>query len=173
MEKELAHYRTPIVKLHYLNYIVIEVPPAILELLPGKIEKGNYNQRLIITLDNKVSWQCGILAMGEGSGCVTIQTKRLKELGKQLDDEVEVSFTKDESEFGVEIAEELTVYWSQDEEAYRRFMQLKPSMQRYILNYVNTVKSPDKRLERTILLMRNLVRATEGKETFRELLGKS
>jgi hypothetical protein len=46
-------------------------------------------------------------------------------------------------------------------------------MQRYILNYVITVKSPEKRLERTTLLLRNLLRSSEGKETFRELLGKS
>ena len=173
MEEALVLYTTPVVKLHYLNYIVVEVPPAILDQLPGKIEKGHYNQRLIIRLDHKISWQCGMLAMGEGSGCITIQSKRLKELRKTLGDEVEVEFFKDDSEFGVEVAEELAEYWAQEPEAYRRFMQLKPSMQRYILNYVTTVKHPEKRLERTLLLMRNLVNCTEGKETFRILLGKN
>lgn len=172
MEQAIVTYTTPVVKLHYLNYVVIEVPPPILDQLPGKFEKGNYNQRLIIRLDNAIEWQCGLLAMGEGSACVTIQSKRLKELKKVIGDDVEVRFFKDESTYGVEVAEEIAEYWAQDQEAFRRFSQLTPSMQRYILNYVTTVKNPDKRLERTLLLMRNLLRSVEGKETFRELLGK-
>ncbi|MDH4471032.1 MAG: YdeI/OmpD-associated family protein [Fluviicola sp.] len=172
MEQSIVTYTTPVVKLHYLNYVVIEVPPVILDRLPGKFEKGNYNQRLIIRLDNAIEWQCGLLAMGEGSACVTIQSKRLKELKKVIGDDVEVRFFKDESTYGVEVAEEIAEYWSQDAEAFRRFSQLTPSMQRYILNYITTVKNPDKRLERTLLLMRNLLRSTEGKESFRELLGK-
>jgi hypothetical protein len=173
METPIVSYETSIIKLHYLNYVGVEVPPYILEQLPGKFEKGNYNQRLIIRLDNELEWQCGLMAMGEGSAYVTVQAKRYKALGKDLGDDVLVELFKDESEFGVEIAEELVEYWAQDPESYRRFMNLIPSIQRYVLNYVITVKSPDKRLERTALLMRNLVLSTEGKETFRELLGKN
>jgi len=172
METPLVSYETPIVKLHYLNYIVVEVPLVILEQLPGKFEKGNYNQRLIIRLDNKIQWQCGVVAMGEGSACITVQAKRYKSIGKDIGDDVLVELFKDESEFGVEVADELTEYWAQDEEAYRRFMNLTPSMQRYILNHVLGVKSPEKRLGRTVMMMRNLVASTEGKETFRQILGK-
>lgn len=168
----LVSYETPVLKLHYLNYVVVEVPPAILEQLPGRIEKGNYNQRLIIRLDGKVEWQCGILAMGEGSGCIPVNATRLKKLRKTIGDDVYVELCKDESEYGVEIAEELAEYWAQEPESHRRFLLLKPSMQRYILQYVITAKTPEKRLERSLLLMRNLVQSAEGKETFRELLGK-
>jgi hypothetical protein len=172
MEAPIVSYETPVVKLHYLNYIVVEVPPHILDRLPGKIEKGNYNQRLIIRLDNSVEWQCGIIAMGEGSGCIPVNATRLKKLKKTIGDDVQIELYKDESEFGVEIAEELIEYWAQEPESHNRFMRLKPSMQRYILQYVITAKTPEKRTERTVLLMRNLVRSSEGKETFRELLGK-
>lgn len=168
----LVSYRTTVEHLHYLNYIVVEVPPAILEQLPGKFEKGNFNQRLIITLDGKISWQCGILAMGEGSGCITVNAPRLKKIGKAVGDEVDVSLAKDDSEYGVPVAEEITVLWEQDPETFRRFSNLTPAMQRYILNFVSTAKTPEKRLERTVLLFRNLVRLPEGKETFRAILGK-
>lgn len=172
MENPLISFTTAVVKLHYLNYVVVELTPEILSQLPGKFEKGDYNQRLIIRLDGKVSWQCGILAMGEGSGCITIQSQRLKKLGKSIGDDVLVELWKDDSEYGVEVAEELQVYWDQEPESFRRFSQLTPSMQRYILNYVLGGKNPDKRLERAVLLMRNLVNSIEGKESFRELLGK-
>jgi hypothetical protein len=48
---------------------------------------------------------------------------------------------------------------------------LSAGMQRYILTYVGAVKNPDKRIERAILLMRNLVQQQEGQESFREMLG--
>lgn len=172
METPIVSYETAVTKLHYLNYIVVEVPPSILDRLPGKLEKGNYNQRLIIRLDGNVRWQCGIIAMGEGSGCIPVNAVRLKKLKKTIGDDVFVELYRDDSEFGVEIAGELAEYWAQDSESHRRFMQLKPSMQRYVLQYVITAKTPEKRIERTVLLMRNLVRSAEGKETFRELLGK-
>lgn len=169
MEKALVRYTSVVEKLHYLNYIVVAVPLSILDELPGE---ERYNKRLIIELDGKERWQCGILAMGEGSGCVSVQSKRLKALGKTVGDSVEVAFFEDHSTFGTEVAGELAEYWIQDPEAERRFLQLKPGMQRYVLNYVTAVKSPEKRLERTVMLMRNLLRSPEGKETFRQLLGK-
>lgn len=175
METPLATYTSIVLRLHYLNYVVIEVPPHILDQLPGRFEKGNYNQRLVIRLDGKATWQCGILAMGEsatvaGSGCITVNAARLKEIGKNEGDEVSVELFRDASEYGVEVAEEVIEYWAQDDEAYRRFSLLKPSMQRYILNYVTAAKTPEKRLERTVLQFRNLIQLKEGKETYREIL---
>jgi hypothetical protein len=45
-------------------------------------------------------------------------------------------------------------------------------MQRYILNYVNTVKSPQLRVGKAFMLISNLKNLTPGKETFKEILGK-
>lgn len=170
MEQPLVTYTSVVQKLPYINYVVVEVPPQILEQLPSLPGRANFKERLIIRLDSKASWQCGILAMGEGSGCVSVNAARLKEIGKAEGDEVTVELFKDASEFGVEVADEVIEYWAQDEEAYRRFMLLKPGMQRYILNYVTAAKTPEKRLERTVVQFRNLVQLAEGKETYREIL---
>lgn len=168
----MVQFESEIRELSWLNYWFIELTPAILEQLPGRHEKGDFNQRLLITLDKKVSWQCGVLALGEGSGLITIQQNRLKQLGKTLGDLVQVTLEKDESEFGTEVADEILEYWEQVPETKMRFDQLSPGMKRYILNYINGVKSPVKRSERTHLLLSNLLKATPGKENFRFLLGK-
>jgi uncharacterized protein YdeI (YjbR/CyaY-like superfamily) len=123
-------------------------------------------------LDNKVQWQAGILALGEGNGLITIQKDRLKKIGKTLGDSVIVQLQKDESEFGVPVPEEIQEYWIQVPESKDRFDTLTPGMKRYILNHISTAKSPEKRLERTHFLMSNLLLAPQGKETFRFLLGK-
>ncbi|MNJ85492.1 hypothetical protein D3C87_29670 [compost metagenome] len=168
----MIEFETSIQSLDWLNYWFVELTPDILAQLPGRKEKGDFNQRLLITLDSKIQWQAGVLALGEGSGLITVQQNRLKKLGKTLGDSVLVQLEKDESEFGVPLAEELIEYWDQVPEAKMRFDALTPGMKRYILNYVDTAKSKEKRAERAHLLMSNLLLAPQGKETFRFLLGK-
>ena len=168
----MIEFETDVKALDYLNYWFVEITPDILVKLPGRKEKGDFNQRLIITLDSKVKWQAGILALGEGSGMITVQKDRLKKLGKTLGDFVSVHLEKDESEFGVPVAEEIREYWIQVPESKDRFDALTPGMKRYILNHVSTAKSSEKRSERAHLLLSNLLLAPQGKETFRFLLGK-
>lgn len=168
----MVSFESEIRALSWLNYWFIELTPEILAQLPGRSEKGDFNQRLLITLDNTISWQGGVLALGEGSGLITVQQNRLKQIGKTLGDSVFVQLIKDESEFGAEVPDEIMEYWEQVPETKIRFDKLTPGMKRYILNYVSTVKSPIKRSERTHLLLSNLLKAPPGKETFRFLLGK-
>lgn len=168
----MVEFETYVQSLDWLNYWFVELTPDILAQLPGRKEKGDFNQRLLVTLDSKIQWQAGVLALGEGSGLITVQQNRLKKLGKTLGDSVLVRLEKDESEFGVPVAEEIIEYWNQVPESKMRFDALTPGMKRYILNYVDTAKSKEKRAERTHLLMSNLLLAPQGKETFRFLLGK-
>ncbi|MNK02178.1 hypothetical protein D3C87_199980 [compost metagenome] len=168
----MVEFETDIKALDYLNYWFVEITPEILAQLPGRKEKGDFNQRLIITLDHEVRWQAGILALGEGSGFITVQKDRLKKVGKTLGDTVTIQLEKDESEFGVPVVAEIEEYWVQVPESKDRFDALTPAMKRYILNHVSTAKSTEKRLERTHLLLSNLLLAPQGKETFRFLLGK-
>lgn len=168
----MCSFETQIQELDYLNYWFIELKPAILAQLPGRKEKGDFNQRLLITLDSQVSWQAGVLALGEGSGLITVQQNRLKKIGKTLGDTVLVELVKDESEYGVPVPEEVVEYWNQVPESKIRFDALGAGMKRYVLNHVSTAKSEAKRIERTHLLLSNLLRAKPGSETFRFLLGK-
>ena len=92
-------------------------------------------------------------------------------MGLKFKDEVTVSLKKDESEFGMEVSEELKELLDQDAEGMRRFKMLPPGKQRYIIHYVNTVKSSQKRIDRAILLITNLKKTKEGKESFRQMLG--
>lgn len=168
----MVEFETCVQSLEWLNYWFIELTPEILAQLPGRTEKGDFNQRLIIHLDSKIQWQAGVLALGEGSGLITVQQNRLKKIGKTLGDSVHVKLEKDSSEFGVPVPEEMIEYWHQVPESKDRFDALTPGMKRYILNHVDTAKSKDKRVERAHMLMSNLLLAPQGKETFRFLLGK-
>lgn len=160
-------FKTHIDKLSYLKTFYLEVPATIVKKIGG-IGKV----RLICEVNKALSFQCGLVSLPEGKAYISINSKRMKELGVEMGDNVNIILTEDTSEFGVDVPEELTELFKQDPEGKRRFDLLKPGMQRYILNYVNTVKSPQLRVDKAFMLISNLKNLTPGKETFKEILGK-
>ena len=112
-----------------------------------------------------------MVALGNGSGYISINMSRLKKLGLKFKDTITVSLKKDESEYGMPLSEELKVLLEQDDEGMRRFKMLTPGKQRYIIHYVNTVKNSQLRIDRAILLITNLKKTKERKESFRAMLG--
>lgn len=133
---------------------------------------GGFSRRLIATVNNQISWQCGLMSLREGHAYISITNKRMKELGVKLGDNIELKLEEDPSKYGVEMPEELQAVLDLDPEGYARFEALKPAMQRYTINYVSSVKNTDKRIERALLLINNLKTLKPGQEDFREMLGK-
>ncbi|MES2514003.1 MAG: DUF1905 domain-containing protein [Bacteroidota bacterium] len=160
-------FTTHIDKLSYLKTFYLEIPAAVVKKIGG-IGK----QRLLCEVNKQITFQCGLMSLPEGKAYISINSKRMKELGIGMGDSANVVLTEDNSEYGVDVPEELTELFKQDAEGKRRFDVLKPGMQRYILNHVGTVKNPQLKLERAFTLITNLKNLTEGKETFREILGK-
>jgi hypothetical protein len=143
-------------------------------LIPARVIKklgGTFNLRLLCTVNNKLQFQGGLVALGNGDAYISITNKRMKELGVACGDEVKLVLKEDESEYGMEVPEELNELLKQDPEGMRRFKKLSMGKRRYVIFYVSQVKSPNKRLERAVLLITNLKKAPEGKETFRQMLG--
>ena len=165
-------YNSEIHRLDKLKLFYIKVPAEIISQLNGKFEKGKLNHRVVITINNQINWQGGIVALGDGMGYITLSTARMKQLSVYLKDKVNVSLKLDTSEHGFDVPEELAELLKQDIEGNRRFELLKHGMQRYIIYYIIQVKSSEKRLDRALLLINNLKLTIEGKEEFKTLLGK-
>ncbi|MBC5994715.1 YdeI/OmpD-associated family protein [Pontibacter cellulosilyticus] len=161
-------YKAHINKLaHLVGMHYVEVPQEVVQQLGGK-----YNVRLLCTVNDSLTFQGGIVALGNGSGYISINSKRLKQLALQAGSEVWVKLEKDESKYGMEVPEELEELLQQDAEGKKRFDGLTPGRQRYIIHYVAGVKTSQLRIERAILLIENLKKLPVGKESFREMLGK-
>ncbi|MER2998102.1 YdeI/OmpD-associated family protein [Pontibacter populi] len=161
------NYKTYINKLPHLPGHYIEVPPEVVQQLGG-----SFKARLLCTINDKLTFQGGLVALGGGSGYISINNVRLKQLGLSAGSEVQVSLQKDESEFGIEMPEELTELLSQDDEGKRRFELLPPGKLRYIIYYVSQVKSSQLRVDRALMLINNLKQLPLGKETFKDMLRK-
>ncbi|MCE2742869.1 MAG: YdeI/OmpD-associated family protein [Fluviicola sp.] len=172
MVENQIEYTSEINRLDKLKLFYIEVPVEIISQLNGKFEKGKLNHRVVITINNQLNWQGGIVALGDGIGYITLSTARMKQLSVHLNETVNVSLILDTSKYGFDVPEELEELLKQDIEGNRRFELLKPGMQRYIIYYIIQVKSSEKRLDRALLLINNLKLTIEGKEEFKTLLGK-
>lgn len=165
--KNTVTFDTTVGVLEYLlNVRIIIVPAEIVNRL------GSLKGRYVCTVNESLSFQCGMMAFNEGRGYITLSKARLKKLKIDTSDEIHVKLEPDDSKYGVEMPAELEEWLKQDKEAERRFDQLTPGKQRYLLNYITTVKSPLKRMERTEMLMANLKRMPEGTFNMRFLLGK-
>lgn len=146
--------------MHYL-----EVPQEVVQQL------GTLKIRLHCTVNQTLTFQCGLMALGEGKAYISISKKRMQQLRLALHDTATVALEKDDSAYGTDMPEELNELLHQDQEGNRRFQLLKPSVQRYVLNHVSAVKSPQLRVDRAITLIENLKTLPEGKANFRAMLG--
>jgi hypothetical protein len=154
-------------KLHYL-----EISGEDLAALNNGEEQGKFNQRVVISFPNSLSWQGGVVALGEGKGYITISKARMKTLDLHEGDKVSFSLTKDTNEYGHELPIEFQEVLIQDPEARERFHAMAPGKQRTVIYYINQVKNSDKRIERSLEYMENLKKCPPGKETMRGIFGK-
>lgn len=163
MSAPKVSFASRIGKLDYLMGVhYVEVPEKIVKKLGG-LNK----QRLFCCINTHPKFQCGMMALGEGRGYITVSKKKLKDFTLSLGDTIQVALTPDNSEFGMEVPEELIEIFAQDPEAEKRFMSISSGKQRSIIYYVSGVKNSDKRIERALKLINNLKACPEGKETAR------
>lgn len=167
MAASSVNFNTHIAHLSWLNMSIIELSAAVVKKLGGVSR-----QRWVCTVNKTVSWQCGLVALGEGKAYINLNKKLLKELKANEGDEISVSLKKDESEYGMTMSAELKELLSQDKEGKKRYDTLVPGKQRYLIYYVQQVKSKDLRLERAIRVIENLKKLPKGKESFKGLLAK-
>lgn len=165
-------YHSQIHLLANLKLTYVEIPEEILLQTKTEDDKSIYNQRFYIQVNDSEVWQAGVVALGEGKGYITVKKDILKKNQLTIGDEVTVKLERNFSEYGLEVSEEFLEVLRQDPEGERRFNLLPLGKRRYIIYYVNQVKSSTKKIERAWFLISNLKKLPVGKEEFRGILGK-
>lgn len=148
-----------------LGYTFIIVPSDVVKKI------GGFGVRLLCSVNGNEKIHSGLMPKGDGSGYIIINRTRQKKWAISLNDNLEASIELDNSKYGMEISEELEALLEQDREGYGLFKTLTPGQQRYIIHYVGSVKSSQKKIDRAILLINNL-KTMPDKFDFRHLLGK-
>ncbi|MEK6567065.1 MAG: DUF1905 domain-containing protein [Bacteroidota bacterium] len=139
--------------------------------VPVDVEKkliDKKSRRVICTLNGKEEYQCAILRYRTRLPVISVNTGLRKKLRLDLGSEVDVVLRKDRSEYGLPLPEELRELFRQDKEGSELFHGLTRGKQRTLLYIVGHAKSPDKRVEQSIIIVRHL-KANKGKIDYKQL----
>jgi hypothetical protein len=160
-------FKTKIFKLEHLSGHYIDVPAAIVKKI------GAFNkQRFVCTVNKTMSWKCGLVSHKAGGAYILLNKKQMQ-MGKfNVGAAINVSLKKDDSKYGMDVPKELIELFKQNTAGKERFDKLVPGKRRYIIYYINQVKSQELRVERAVRLISNLKKLPPGKETFPGILAK-
>ena len=172
LDAMIARFTSKIEFLDKLNMAYITVSEAQLRELLQVEDKLLYNQRFHVTVNDAVTWQGGTVSLGNKTAYITFSKARMKEIGVDVGDTVDVHLEKDTSEYGFTVPEEFEEVLRQDDQANQVFLALPKGTRRAIIYLVLQIKASDKRIEKSIFLLENLKKAPVGKLTMRHILGK-
>ncbi|MBL7776229.1 MAG: DUF1905 domain-containing protein [Saprospiraceae bacterium] len=141
----------------------IAVPDAISQVFVARNAK-----RVVCTLNEQVEFQCALMPRGDGSYFININKKLRDQLRLKLGSPVHVGLLEDASEYGLPMPEEFSEVLKQDTEGDALFHALTPGKQRTLLYIAGSVKSPDLRIERALIVLDHL-RKNDGKIDFKML----
>ncbi|NAS13971.1 YdeI/OmpD-associated family protein [Poritiphilus flavus] len=111
--------------------------------------------RLLCTLDDSISYSCGLNHFGDGNFFIILSTANLKKLGKQLGDTVLFEIIEDPNPLplGVEVPEVLTVLLAQDPQAKAVYEKLTDGKKRSLIYSIKGIKDIDKQVKRILAFL--------------------
>ncbi|MGY3795133.1 YdeI/OmpD-associated family protein [uncultured Aquimarina sp.] len=103
--------------------------------------------RMICTIDNIVSYRCGLNHLGDGNFYIIVAGKHLEKLDKELNDKVAYKIEEDPDQLGVEIPEVLSVLLEQDSEAKEIFDKITDGKKRSLIYSIVKIKNMDRQIK--------------------------
>ena len=143
--------------------VAIYVPKKYAELFIDKKDK-----RVLCTINGDFTFHAGLMPQGNGDSFINTNSEIRKKLKLEVDDTVEVTLEKDTSEYGMPLPNELKTAWEMDEHAHHLFHQLTMGKQRNLIHLVGKLKSSEKRIEKSLVILEYL-KSVNGKLDFKEL----
>jgi len=99
--------------------------------------------RLICTLEETVTFRCGLNHLGDGNFFIILNKANLKKAGRQLGDRIHFSLEQDPDPLGVKVPEVLTVLLEQDEILKEKYESLSMGKKRHVIHSIITIKNID------------------------------
>ena len=119
--------------------------------------KSQKIKRLICTLNDKETFHCALLSMGNGLYFVMVNATLRKKLKLTFGSILKVNLEEDKSKYGMPMPEEMAEILTQDPELDRIFHSLTPGKQRSLLYIIGKPKTSESRIKKAVLITRYLV----------------
>ena len=130
------------------GYYYLQISRGIVE---GWEEKRK--TRLICTLENDLSFRCGLNHLGDGNYFVILSGSNLKKIGKESGDTVSFRLSKDPDPLGVPVPEVLEILLEQNPDVKEKFRQLTVGKKRNLIHQVIKIKDLDRQVAKALALI--------------------
>jgi Bacteriocin-protection, YdeI or OmpD-Associated len=148
--------QSPLWGLHFV------VPASIV----GKLIEGK-DRRMLCTINSTKTIHCAFMP-NKSDAFVMLNKKVVMELNLKIGEAIAVSVTKDRSKYGMSVSPEFLEVMQQDEIAMQLFKVLTPGKQRTLIHIVNTFKTSEIRIRKSLAIADHLT-ANNGKIDFKML----
>jgi len=119
-------------------------------------------KRVLMQINDSEKMHAGFISEGNRKYFLKLSKVVMKKFHLAVDQNVEVKIEKDTTKYGMPISEEMKELLELDPEGEAFFHKLTPGKIRSLLHLVNTFKSSDKRIEKSVIIMEHL-KANYGK----------
>jgi hypothetical protein len=140
-------------------------------LIPRRIAEEiikTSGNRVLCTLNGKVTYPCGILTKATGEFFVNISKENRKKAGIGSNQTIHVSLEPDQSKYGMPMPDELRAAMDIEMEGTKYFDLLTPGKQRSLIYLVSKPKSAEVRIKKALVILQYL-EEVNGQLDFKEL----
>jgi hypothetical protein len=125
------------------SYYFLKIPAEVV----NQFEKKRAT-RLLCTLENQVSYSCGLNHYGDGNFYVILAGRYVKQLKKQTGDDIEFEICEHPNPLGVEVPEVLEVFLSQDPDAADIYDTFTDGKKRTLIFSISRIKNIDLQIQK-------------------------
>lgn len=108
--------------------------------------KNKRQTRFLCTLENSLTFQCGLNHLGDGNFFIILSGKNLQAVNKKLGDTICFELNEDPNPLGVDMPEVLEAVLEQDDTVKANFESLTLGQKRSVIFALNKIKDIDKQI---------------------------
>ena len=128
---------------------------ALPEALASDIRRQG-SKRYVITMNDAITWHCGLLGTGDGRWFVVVSKDKLKRAHTTLGGWVHIDFAVDDSKYGMPVHPDLQDMLDDDPEFLNRFDTMLPGKRRNAMHQIAAAKTDATVAKRILKLMTDL-----------------
>jgi hypothetical protein len=117
--------------------------------------KNKRYTRFLCTLEDSLTFQCGLNHLGDGNFFIILSSGNLKIVQKQLGDKIHFKLNVDPNPLGVDMPEILDSIIEQDADLKAIFESLTLGKKRNIIHQIIKIKDIDKQIQKSIKLIQD------------------
>ena len=117
--------------------------------------KNKRYTRFLCTLEDSLTFQCGLNHLGDGNFFIILSSGNLKIVQKKLGDKIHFKLNEDPNPLGVDMPEILDSIIEQDANLKAIFESLTLEKKRNIIHQIIKIKDIDKQIQKSIKLIQD------------------